>query len=374
VYLGGRAVEAGVARPSIHAIDLPPRKHQGRFAKHKDHSMTQPAPPMTIASLLIGYWTSQSVHVAAKLGLADLVHQHGPQTAEQLAAATSTHADSLYRLLRALASVGVFREDEERRFGLTPLAEQLRSDVEGSQRAFATMAGEEHYASWGELLYSIRTGRTAFEKIYGQPIFDWLSTHSEQAATFDAAMVAVHGRETGAMLDAYDFSSIGMLADVGGGNGSVLRAVLARHPKLRGMLCDLGGVVERAKPLIAKAGLADRLQTMPTNFFESVPEGADAYLMRHIIHDWADAEALVILRNIRRAIRSDGRLLVVEGIVPKGNDPSFTKVLDLNMLVIPGGKERTEDEYRQLYEAAGFRLSSITPTKTDVSVIEGRPA
>ena len=335
--------------------------------------MSQSAPPTMISSLLIGYWTSQSVYVAAKLGLADLIHQHGPQTAGELAKATSTHAESLYRLLRALASVGVFREDAENRFGMTPLAEQLRSDVEGSQRAFAMMVGEEHYASWGELLYSIQTGKTAFEKIYGMPIFDWMADHPEQAATFDAAMVAVHGRETSAMLDAYDFSSIGTLADVGGGNGSVLRGILARFPKLRGMLCDLPGVVERAKPLIAKAGLQDRLQTVPTNFFESVPAGADAYLMRHIIHDWADRESLVILKNIRRVIRPDGRLLVVEGIVPSGNDPSFTKILDLNMLVIPGGKERTEDEYRKLYEEAGFKLNSITPTKSDVSVIEGRP-
>jgi hypothetical protein len=235
------------------------------------------------------------------------------------------------------------------------------------------MVGEEHYASWGELLYSIKTGKTSFEKIYGKPVFDWLSGHPEQAANFDSAMVAVHGRETSAMLDAFDFSTIGTLADVGGGNGSVLRGILARFPKLRGMLCDLPGVVERAKPLVAKAGLQDRLQAVPTNFFESVPPGADAYLMRHIIHDWADKESLLILKNIRRVIPSEGRLLVVEGIVPAGNDPSFTKLLDLNMLVIPGGKERTEVEYRQLYDTAGFKLTSITPTKSDVSVIEGRP-
>jgi hypothetical protein len=163
------------------------------------------------------------------------------------------------------------------------------------------------------------------------------------------------------------------LADVGGGNGSVIRGVLARHPKMRGMLCDLSGVIERAKPLVAQEGLAERLQTIPTNFFESVPAGADAYLLRHIIHDWNDQQSTQILSNVRRAMSKDCRLLLIEGIIPPGNEPSFSKLLDLNMLVIPGGKERTESEYRALYEGAGFRLSSITPTKSDVSVIEGRP-
>ncbi len=329
--------------------------------------------PDALSTLMTGYWTSQMVYVAAKLGLADLVKE-GPRTADELAAATKTDAASLYRLLRGLASLGIFREEGDRRFTTTPAAQRLQSNVPGSQRSLAIMIGEEHFASWGHLLYSVQTGRNAFEKIYGEPIFDWLSKHPEQAKTFDEAMVGVHGRETGAMLDAYDFSSIGVLADVGGGNGSVLRAVLDRHPKMRGMLCDLPGVVERARPQIAAAGLADRLQLVPTNFFESVANGADAYLMRHIIHDWTDEQSRQILSNVRRAIGPQGRLLVVESVIPPGNDPSFAKLLDLNMLVIPGGKERTESEYRTLFADAGFRLSSITPTKADVSVIEGRPA
>lgn len=333
--------------------------------------MTQ-TPAAALGPLMTGYWISQSIYVAARLALADRL-KAGPQTVEALAAATDTQPDALYRLLRALASVGIFREDESRRFALTPTAELLQSDVEGSQRALAIMMGEEHFACWGELLYTVRTGKNAFEKIYGAPIFDWLSQHPEQAATFDRAMVSVHGRETGAMLAAYDFAPIGVLADVGGGNGSVLRGVLAKHPKMRGLLCDLPGVIERAKPLIAQDGLADRLQTVPTNFFESVPTGADAYLMRHIIHDWNDEQSLTVLRNIRRAIGPNGRLLVVESVIPPGNDPSFGKLLDLNMMVIPGGKERTEAEYRTLFAAADFRLASITPTQADVGVIEGRP-
>ena len=333
--------------------------------------MTAPA-PNSLAAMMTGYWLAQSIYVAAKLGLPDLIHQ-GAKSAEELATTTDTQPAALYRMLRALASVGIFREQDDHRFAMTPTAESLRGDVPGSQRSLAIMMGEEHFACWGELLYSIRTGRTAFEKIYGEPVFDFLSKHPAQAQIFDEAMVGVHGRETGAMLDAFDFSDIATLADVGGGNGSVLRGVLVKYPKMRGMLCDLPGVVERAKPYIAAAGLADRLQTVPTNFFESVPTGANAYLMRHIIHDWTDEQSLQILRNVRRAIASDGRLLLVESVIPPGNDPSFAKMLDLNMLVIPGGKERTETEYRELYAAAGFQLTRIVPTQADVSVIEGRP-
>ncbi|MBI3839361.1 MAG: methyltransferase [Planctomycetia bacterium] len=334
--------------------------------------MSQPAAANPLASMMTGYWVSQAIYVAAKLALPDLL-KNGPQTAEQLAASTKTQPAALYRLLRGLASVGLLREDEHRRFAITPTAEPLASDAPNSQRSLAIMMGEEHFACWGELLYSIRTGQSAFEKIFGEPIFNYLSKRPPQAQIFDEAMVGVHGRETGAMLDAYDLSAIGTLADVGGGNGSLLRGALEKYPTMRGMLCDLPGVVDRARPLIAAAGLADRVQTIPTDFFAAIPAGADAYLMRHIIHDWNDEQSLKILRNVRRTIGPAGRLLLVESVIPPGNDPSFAKLLDLNMLVIPGGKERTETEYRELYLTAGFRLSGITPTWADVSVIEGRP-
>jgi hypothetical protein len=323
--------------------------------------------------LLTGYWNTQAVYVAAKLGIADLL-VHGSRSADELAQTTNVHAPSLYRLLRGLASLGVFAEDGARRFHLTPLAECLRSDVSGSQRALAIMCGEEHYHAWGALLYSVQTGKTAFEKIYGMPVFDFLSKNLEQARVFDAAMVGVHGRETAAMSDAYDFSGVTILADVGGGNGSLLTTVLKKHPSLRGMLYDLPGVAERAKANFAAAGLADRCQVIGGSFFESVPGGADAYLMRHIIHDWDDEKATQILKNIRQAMTDGGRLLVVEGVIAPGNDPAFGKMLDLTMLTIPGGKERTEEEYRKLFEDSGFHLTRIVPTRTEVSVIEGKPA
>lgn len=327
------------------------------------------SPQDQMSRMLTGYWVAQALYAAAKLGLADLI-AGSPRSAADLAAATGTDAPSLYRLLRALASVGVFAEDEQQRFGLTPLAECLR-DIPGSQRDLALMNGEEHYQAWGELLYSVQTGKPAFDKLFGAPVFDYLSQHPDKARIFDGAMVGVHGRETAAMLDAYDFSALGTVADVGGGNGSLLTAALQRYPSLRGMLCDLPGVSERARANLEAAGLSGRCRTVGLNFFESVPAGADAYLLRHILHDWDDDRATLILRNIHRALGTGGRLLVVESVIPPGNAPSFGKLLDLTMLVIPGGKERTEEEYRVLFAAAGFRLNRIVPTAAEVSVIEG---
>ncbi|MDB5391288.1 MAG: methylase RsmC [Planctomycetaceae bacterium] len=332
--------------------------------------MSNVPPPAQLAQLMFGFWASQAVYVAAKLDLAGLI-KDGSKNADELAQATSTHAHSLYRLLRMLASLGVLAEDSASRFSLTAVGQCLRENVPGSQRALALMAGEEHYQSWGDLMYSIQTGLPAFDKLYGQPIFDWLSQHPEQAAIFDQAMVSVHGRETAAMLDAYDFKGIKTLADVGGGNGSLLMATLQRNPHLRGMLYDLPGVIERATPQFEAAGLTSRCRLISGSFFEAIPTGADAYLMRHIIHDWTDEQCLTILRHIHKAMPADGRLLVVESVIPPGNDPFFGKQLDLNMLVIPGGQERTAAEYEQLFAAAGFKLARIVPTTTEISIVEG---
>lgn len=333
--------------------------------------MKELSPPEVLSRLISGYWTTQMVYVAAKLKLADLLTA-GPRTAEDLATETKTHAPSLYRLLRALASLGIFAEDAQHRFALTPMADLLRTDLPGSQSALAVMSGEEHYLGWGELLYSVQTGKTGFEKLYGMGVFDYLSQHEEQAKTFDAAMVGIHGRESAAMTDAYDFSQFKVLADVGGGNGSLLSTVLKKNPNLRGLLYDLPGVTQRAKDSIAAAGLADRIEIQAGSFFESIPSGADAYLMRHIIHDWDDERSLTILRNIHKVIPASGKLLVVEGVIPPGNDPNFGKLLDLTMLTLPGGKERTEAEYRELFKQGGFELTRIIPTTAEVSVIEGR--
>ncbi len=335
--------------------------------------MAEPMPRELMQRMMTGYWISQAIYVAAKLRLADRLAD-GPQPIAVLAEATGTHNQTLYRLLRALASVGIFAEDGPGNYGLTPTAELLRSDVPGSLWSMAILMGEEHYHAWGGLLESVRTGKTAFDRLFGKPIFAYLTENPEKARIFDAAMTAIHGRETPAVLDAYDFSGIRVLADIGGGNGSNLIGILGRHPGLRGVLFDLPHVVERAGTALEAAGLADRCASVGGSFFKSIPVEADAYFLRHIIHDWDDEDSGRILRNVRAAMPPGARLLLVEHVLPAGNAPSFGKLLDLNMLIMPGGIERTEDEFRRLYEAAGFRLSRVVPAQDDLSVIEGIPA
>lgn len=327
-------------------------------------------PQAQLGQMLTGYWTSQAIYAAAKFGIADLLNE-GTKSVEELASATGTKPELLYRLLRALASVGVFAEEDNKRFSLTPLAEPLRSEVEGSQRSMALMMGEEHYLAWGNLADTVQTGDNAYEKVFGKPIFDHLAEYPEKARIFDDAMTGIHGRETGAIIDAYDFSGINVIADIGGGNGSKITAILQKHPEMRGILSDLPHVVERARPNIEAAGLSDRCQLVSGDFFKAVPSGADAYVMRHIIHDWDDEKSLTILSNCHAVMSVGSKLLVVESVIPPGNEPFMGKFLDLTMMLIPGGKERTEDEYRELYDRAGFDLVRIVPTSTEVSVVEG---
>jgi hypothetical protein len=345
---------------------------KARSSVNEEEVVSEPSPRDELARLTSGYWHTQAIHVAAVLGLADLL-KDGPRTPEDLSTSTGTNPRSLYRLLRALASLGVFAEDEQRRFALTPMAECLRSDVPGSLRSLAVMRGEWQYEAWGRLLYSVQTNQPAFEKVFGMPLFDFLSRNPDKGRLFDEAMTGVHGRETAAMLQAYDFSGVGTLADIGGGNGEVLSSVLKKHPDVRGVLFDLPAVAERARANVEAVGLAGRCAVLSGNFFEFVPAGADAYLLRHVIHDWDYDRAGTILRNCRQAMGRQGRLLVVEGVVPPGNEPSVSKFFDLAMLVVPGGMERTEEEYRRLFEEAGFRLKRVVPTKSWVSVIEGEP-
>jgi ubiquinone/menaquinone biosynthesis C-methylase UbiE len=326
--------------------------------------------------MITGYWLSQAIYAAAHFNIADLLAagidagSTLPRSIDELAQQSSTHPEALYRLLRALASVGIFAEGPPRSFSLTPLAEPLRSDVPESKRALALMSGDEQFQAWSEIIYSIQTGRKAFDKVFGQPIFDYLGEHLDKAQIFDAAMVGIHGRESNAVQSAYDFSGINRVVDIGGGNGSQLIALLQANPSIRGVLFDLPHVIERAKAPVAAAGLSHRIDLVAGSFFETVPAGADAYFMRHIIHDWDDERCLTILRNCHRAMADGGRVLVVESVIPPGNEPFGGKFLDLVMLLIPGGKERTEAEYNALFQQAGFALNKIVPTASEVSVIE----
>ncbi|MCT0225356.1 acetylserotonin O-methyltransferase [Synechococcus sp. CS-1328] len=320
--------------------------------------------------LASGNWVTQMIHVAAELGLADHLAAAGPQglAAEELAARCGADADALFRLLRGLASLGLFTETEPRCFVLTPLAELLRSDHPGSQRQFARMLGGEHYDAWADLLHSVRTGDSAFRHHFGEPVFPWYGHNPERGAIFDGAMTDFSRVETLGLLAAYDFSSITHLVDVGGGRGQLLQAVLRHHGHLRGTLFDQPSVVE---PVAVPPELEGRFQVASGDFFHSVPAGADAYLLKHILHDWGDDACLTILGHIRAGLAPGGRVLILEQVIPPGNDPAPAKMLDLNMLVMTeGGRERTPGEYAQLLERAGLRLEVITATPSPISVVE----
>jgi len=226
--------------------------------------------------------------------------------------------------------------------------------------------------AWGEIPESLRTGQSGFSRAYGKPIFEYLAEHPDQAAVFDSAMTGIHGPETGAVLDAYDYSGIRVLADVGAGNGSALIETLKRHPHLRGIHCDLPHVAERARADIEGAGLADRCQVVPTNFFEAVPAGADAYSVRHVIHDWYDEDSIRILSNIRKVLPAGGRVMVIEAVVPSKMDPSPAVLFDMVMMMIPGGMERTIEQFTALFGASGLRLHSVTTTESIACVVEAR--
>ena len=325
-----------------------------------------------LIEMTFGAVLSRAICTVAELGIADQIATGSPKPVEALAAATGTHERSLYRMLRFLASHGIFREEGVRHFDHTRLSECLRSNVEGSYRSAAQML-HRVYAAWDGLHHAVLTGDSGFNKVFGRPLFDYIGANPDLAPIFDAGMTAIHGHETAAMLKAYDFSAIQVLADIGGGNGTLITAVLQRYPRLKGILFELDHVAERTQENSKRGGVQDRCSILKGNFFDSVPSGADAYFLRHIIHDWTDEQSVQILKNCRKVMPSNGRLLIVEAIVPGGNEPSLAKLFDMIMLVYPGGLERTEEEYRRLFEQAGFQLTSVTPTASVISVVEGKP-
>jgi hypothetical protein len=330
------------------------------------------SPKDELNRMIAGFWMTQAIHVAVRLQLPDLLSAEA-RTAEELATETGTHARSLYRLLRALSSSGVFREKAEHRFALTPLSECLLKNTTGSLSALAWMRGDWQYKAWGDLLHNVRTGETAFEHVFGEPLFEFLRHHPENAAIFDQAMVGVHGRETEAMLASYDFSNVCVLADIGGGNGSVLAAVLGKYPTLRAILLDRADVIDRAKANLYQAGMAERVQFVAGDFFQSVPSGADVYFLRHIIHDWDDEQAATILKNCRAVMPCDSRLLLAEFVLPDGPESFHGKWFDLAMMVVTGGQERTASEYRRLLHTADFAWQRVVATTTELSIIEAIP-
>jgi hypothetical protein len=329
-------------------------------------------PHAQLVQMAMAHWGSQTLYVAAKLNLADHLAQ-SPKTAEELAEPTATHAPSLYRLMRALAGLGLLIQDSKQRFALTPLGEALKTGAPGSARAtILTVANETWVRGFSQLLYSVQTGKSGFEKMLGMPIFDWLATNPEDASLFSETMVGIHGAEPPAVAAAYDFAGLKTIVDVGGGTGNLLTTILLNYPESRGILYDLPHVVRDAPKLIQARGLTDRIAIEAGSFFDRVPAGGNAYLLSHIIHDWSEAKCLTILANCRRAMTPTSRLLIIEMVLPAGDTPHPGKMLDLMMLVGPGGQERTEKEYDALLSKANLRLTRIVPTESPVSVVEAR--
>ncbi len=318
-------------------------------------------------------WVSAVVYAAAKLGLADQLATE-PKNATELAGPMQLHASSLHRLMRTLAGLGILTERDAQRFALTSLGEALKTGAPGSARATLIAFGGTFWHGWEEILYSLETGYTGFDKAHGMPLFEYLSQHPADASYFNEAMIGFHGDEPLAVAQAYDFLRFKNVVDVGGGTGNLLSAILSSHAGLRGVLFDRPYVVLEAPSLLKARGVEDRVMIEAGDFFETVPSGGDAYLLSHVIHDWNEDRCLTILGHCRKAIKPDGRLLIVEMVLPAGDTPHPGKVLDMVMLVFPGGQERTEAEYASLLGKAGFRLSRVVPTASAVSVVEAVPA
>lgn len=341
----------------------------------KDETRHDGPPPQARMMELIGApWIAQAIHVVAKLGVADRIAQ-GMTGARELAAACAVDADALERVLRALSVPGIVRELGDGRYELTELGQTLRSGAPGSVARMAIMLGEDfHWRPVGAMLHSVKTGKPAFDHVFGADAWHHWQKHPDQAEIFNDAMTEFSRAAAGAIVGAYDFARFRKLVDVGGGHGLLLSEALRKAPRLAGVLFDQPDVVKGAATVLP-ADVSGRCQAVGGDFLQSVPAGGDAYMMKHIIHDWDDERCLRILSNVRKVIPADGTLLVIEMVVPPAGAPHFAKLLDLEMLLMTqGGRERTEAEFSALFARAGFELARVVPTPAPVSVIEGKPA
>ena len=332
----------------------------------------QPA-SVQMLQIISGFWVSRAIFAIAKLGIPDLL-QSGPKTVAELASATKMHAPSLFRVLRALVSVGILNSADGGRFAQTPLSETLVTDVPGSLRWFAVSElGQEHYPAWGNLMHSLKTGDIAFDNFFGVDVWKYFQQNPEDAAVFNNSMSNMTAATNEAITSVYDFSGFETLVDVGGGHGGLITEILKSNPKLKGVLFDADEVIQGARLKLDAAGLTDRCETVAGDFFNSVPGGGDAYIMKWIIHDWNDEKAITILRNCRNQMSQNAKLIVVDCVVPETDEPDFSKFIDLNMLVMTGGKERTAKEFDQLLGAAGFKLLRVIPTDLPTAIVEAQP-
>lgn len=323
-----------------------------------------------LMELAWGYWASQVLRQTAEMGLADRFGD-GPRDADELCAEYGMHVPSFRRFLRSLTGMGILTEVAPRRYALTEMGEALKSGAPGAARStIICLIGKLVSPAWDNLDYSLRTGETGFEKHYGKGLFEHIRETPGLPEMFSETMVGIHGLEPPAVAQAYDFSGIGSLVDVGGASGNMLGHIVSRHPGVRGVLYDLPHVVLDGPALLQGFGVADRVSIESGSFFESVPAGHDAYLMSHIIHDWDEEECATILACCRSAMKPDGKILIVEMVLPEGDVAHPGKLLDMMMLVAPGGQERTPSEYDALLSANGFRMTRIVPTASAVSVVE----
>jgi hypothetical protein len=327
-------------------------------------------PDAVFMQMLTGAWVTQAIYAAARLGIADLV-KDGPKTAGELARATRTHPPALARLVRALATLGVLSHDGER-YGPTPLSALFESGPTTMRAMVLHMFEPPSWRAWGDLLHSIETGETAFVHANGSEVFPFYAANAESAAVFDEAMTNFSEAVAAAVAAAYDVAPFATIVDVGGGHGTLLATLLASAPASRGVLFDQPAVVEGAGEAFASRGVADRVAVASGDFFEGVPEGGDLYVLKHIIHDWEDERALRILGNVRDAAARGARLALVETVVPPSTEPSLAPLMDLHMMVMTGGCERTEAEFRTLLDRAGFDLERVVATDSPVSIVEAR--
>ncbi|MGN6561384.1 MAG: methyltransferase [Thermomicrobiales bacterium] len=329
----------------------------------------------TIRQLMARKDASRLLYVAVELGLAELLGD-GSHDSAALAAAAGADPDALRRVLRGLAQLGVVAQDEDGHFTLTPLGACLRADAPDSQRAYVRWNGHPLWLQmWAHLLDTVHTGRAAFEHAFGTDLFAYLAAHPDVAAAFHGGMAAVTAGAEDAILAGYDFAPLATLVDVGGGTGALLAAILRAYPQARGQILDRPDVRAEAEATIAAAGLGARCAFVAGDFFAAVPAGADAYILKAILHDWDDARSLAILRACRRAIPPHGRLLVIDQLLPMGAAATYeTIMLDINMLAVLGSRQRTEGEHRALFEQAGFRLARVVPLASGDSLVEGVPA
>lgn len=328
--------------------------------------------PLDFWKLTVGYWTTQAIYVAAKLDLCDTIAD-GEKTSDDLAHQHSANADALHRVMRTLTGIGVLEETSPRKFKLGPNGRYLRRESPESLHAWATMMGEEWFwGPWTNLMHTVKTGETAFRHLFGESTFEYRQKRPEAVEIFNDAMTNVfRAIHRDAIVEAYDYSQVGELVDVGGGHGAMVGAILRANPKLKGVLFDNPHVVEGAGPVLESFGVKDRCRVESGDVYKAVPPGADAYFIKLVMCTATDDGAVSMLENCKKVMKPGGRVLVIERVIPSNSDFHTARLTDLNMMVLTGGRERTEEDYRRIYDRAGFKLTRVIPTSADLSIIEG---